>query len=292
MSHPVLPAVACCCAGGGGGPRGDCYCGTLCVGCRDISESELCTPDPLPSVCIAADEWGAHFGDLPGTGSGALLPIDGQMYYFPGTTTVCEDPVDASAIDWDSGYRVDECPETCPHTTVRITWSGSVTYEGICCYDADLGWSEYTNAWSSTQTAKTSPDLDIAVDGACADPQGLTDLEYPSSLGSTCVDGLVDPSTGVNHRLRFRLTKDYTDCVWVIRVEASGSLAGGTYVFWSMRYTAPISVCPPTTGWTHDVSGSTYPGSYGVSPDCDVPEWASSVGVSAFSAGGVSLEFV
>lgn len=178
--------------------------------------------------------------------------------------------------------------EECPPVT--ITWSGSCAYAGICCITTDgLGFTTALNCWTFTANhdTKESP----AFDNLCASSaQKVTAFDAPT-LDSECVADacIFDASASLGVRLRFRL---FRGTEWAIVLEASGdipSLApnvnGGTG--WSLRWTAPISTCPPADGWTWDEDGSVLPVVGTVT--CDPPYDNSGIGVTTFSVGGVTV---
>ncbi len=291
MSHAALIAIACCCGSG----ETDCYCGTLCVGCTE-TDPDPCAPDPLPTACVSMAAWATHFDGLPGTGSGALIPINGAVYFFDGTTSPCVDRAVGDEIDWESATKADECPETCPHESAIITWSGSATYAGACCYDSFTDTSTYTNTWTATHTLKTSDPISLSIDGLCVGSAvETTDIEYISDIGSACPGNptLAEDPTTINYRLSFALERDTTDCVWRITVSSSAVLGGLTTTAWSLTFEAPLSLCPPIAGWTLNGAASTYPIAV-MDPDCSDLGGGVTANptVTAFTEGSVSIAFV
>ncbi len=180
-----------------------------------------------------------------------------------------------------------ECGE-CP--PVVITWSGSAAYAGICCVTEDGGFSVALNCWTFTANhdIKESPAF---TDLCAASAQKVTAFSEPSIDTECEADAcLFDASVSLGVRLRFRLFRGETE--WAIVIESSGDIpslapneVGGTG--WSLRWTAPISTCPPASGWTWDEDGSTLPIVGTVT--CDPPYDNTGVGVTSFSVGSVSV---
>jgi hypothetical protein len=176
------------------------------------------------------------------------------------------------------------CEECSP---VTITWSGSCSYSGECCIAEVSGTTFALNKFTFTaaHTTKTSP---VFEDLCVASASRITEFDLPD-IGDECIadNTLFDVTVSLGVRLRFRL---FRNTIWEIRVESSGdipSLApneiGGTG--FSLRFEAPISECPPATGWTFNPDSSTLPI---VGPvDCDTT--TTGVAVTAFSVGTVSV---
>ena len=249
MPRQAIVAAACCftCTDA-------CYCGSLC----DSGCSASCSEGDA-NVCIAAAEWDAHIGDVGGIGTGVLIQVNGLWYFFDGTTGDCVNVAAARNIDWESATLADECPSECDRS-LTITWTGSAAYEGICCEIVILATWNYTQPWTATHTNKTSPEMTL--DSGCLD-QNEDTADEGVSLGTACGEsGLVDSSAITNY-LNFRLERDTVNCLWIIRINGQGAAdlcpneAAGTG--WLLVFTAPLSLCPPTTGWALDEALSTLP---------------------------------
>lgn len=278
MTRQAIVAATCCFT-----CEDACYCGTLCVGCA----SSCVEGDE--NVCMSAAEWDGNIGDVPGTGSGLLVEIGGLWYFFDGASGDCANVVAPRLIDWDSAYRADECPDGCERT-LTITWTGSVSYSIPCCVAIPGPPDQYyfDSAGTGTQSAKESPEMTL--DSSCLDQNENTDLEYMVA-GDSCGESYLSEMSAQNFRLNFRLERDDVDCVWVIRVRGGGTVPGnvpneaaGTN--WELRWTAPLSLCPPESGWTLDEAGSTLPLEIG--SGCDWPFGF----VTEFTVGTVSVGFL
>lgn len=259
----------------------ECYCGTACVGC-----SSTCTPSPA-NVCISQLVWDTNIGDVTGTGTGLLVAIGGIWYFFDGTLGTCVDVANPRDIDWESAIRADECPSECERS-ITITWTGSVTY-GIACCVAIPGPPDqyfYDASGTGTQTAKTSPTMDLS---GCLNQNENTALEYMVA-GTECGELFVGNVEDENFRLNFRLRRDETNCLWEARVSGGGTLQGyvpneAAGTGWFLYFTAPLSLCPPTSGWTLDETLTTLP--VVQAADCDATAY-----VTAFTVGTVTITFL
>lgn len=232
-------------------------------------------------MCIDGDEWAAESGSVPGSGSGWLIEVGGVWYFFDGSPSPCGSVVRHALIDWETAVRADECPAAtgCGRDIV-ITWTGSVTYTGLCCGDP----AYWQSTWTGTQSAKNSPTFSLG----CDDEQGTTAMEDVASGGVSCPSG-VAPISDAKHRLLFRIARDETACQWVITVQGSGTApsyccndAGGTG--WSLQFRAPLSACPPADGWT--LVASTEPL---IGVDCFECGGQIDATVTTFDAGTVTV---
>ena len=267
----------CCC--------GDltCYCGTRCVGCESA-----CTPSRV-SWCITEAVWDANIGSVAGTGTGLVIQVSGVWYYFDGTTGECTSIAPEESLDWTTAFRSNECPAGC-NKSFTLEWSGSVTY-GIACCVAIPGTPDqyyYDKAGTGTQSEKESPTMTL--DDDCLDQNENTALEYMVG-GATCGESYLLNVEDENFRLNFRLFREEDNCLWRIRVSGGGTVpanvpneAAGTG--WRLEWTAPLSLCPPTSGWSLDESSSILP--IEQTPDCDN---AGAGYVTEFTVGGISVNY-
>lgn len=106
---------ACC-------PCGNCYRGTLCESCLAPCDIE----QPSPVAYITAAQWLEHIDDLPGTGSGAVVWVDGAWYYFDGSTVACQSR--AEQIDWTISFRADACPDYSVSLDIIVPFSGGFDF--------------------------------------------------------------------------------------------------------------------------------------------------------------------
>lgn len=111
-------------------PCGDCYDGVLCEPCLspcvDVAQ-------PAATVQISEREWLNHIDDLPGTGSGAVIFVNGAWYFFDGTTSACS--ARASTIDWSISYRADDCPDFGVSLNIIVPFTGG--------FDFTVGWTAF-----------------------------------------------------------------------------------------------------------------------------------------------------
>ena len=125
--------------------------------------------------------------------------------------------------------------------------------------------------------------------GSVSDVVATTADFDPPDIGDECDadNSTFDVTVSLGVRLRFRL---FRNTIWEIRVESSGDIPsaapneiGGTG--FSLRFEAPISACPPSTGWTFNPDSSTLPI---VGPvDCD--STITGIAVTSFNVGSVSV---
>lgn len=207
-------------------------------------------------MCISQPEWLRHFDALPGTGTGAVISVLGYLYFFDLSLSDCISPVSASDIYWSASFKADECPTACPD--IQITWTGSVTYRLICCYDDALATWNIDNAGTLTQSGIT-----VEATNLCFSVLENSPLETPVA-GASCGSPYLLSIADENARVRFALSRDVPNELWVLLVSGSGTIPaqvpneiGGTG--WFLRYTALLTDCPPQDGWTLDSEGSTLP---------------------------------
>lgn len=278
MPRDAVIASICCCTG-----DAECYCGTACVGCESV-----CAPTPS-NVCISQLVWDDHIGDVPGTGTGLLVSINEVWYFFDGTLSTCANVANPRDIDWASATRADECPAECARE-ITMEWTGSVTY-GIACCVATPGTPDqyyYDAEGTGSQSVKVSPTMDLS---GCFDQNKNTALEYMVA-GTPCGESYLLNVEDENFRLNFRLQRDETNCLWIAQVRGGGTMQGqvpneAAGTGWELQWTAPLSVCPPTTGWTLDEANSTLPVEQAA--DCDN---AGGGYVTSFSVGSIIVTYL
>jgi len=172
-------------------PCGDCYVGTLCTPCLEPCDD---VAQPAATVHISAREWDLHAADVPGTGTGWVVYVNGAWYFFDGTTATCE--TRASDIDWLIAFRADECPDFSVGVDIVVpfvggfdfsqTWNVSVSITDIadpvgCVQEA---WNADFPGSAPTVTSATQPeyqgwDMDIV----CVASDPVTTIYGSGGLG-------------------------------------------------------------------------------------------------------------
>lgn len=114
-------------------PCGDCYDGVLCESCLE----PCAITQPAATVQVSAREWLNNYDDLPGTGSGAVVYVNGAWYFFDGTTSTCS--TRAAEVDWTISFKADECPDYAVSLDIVVPFVGGFDFTQTWNVAVDIG---------------------------------------------------------------------------------------------------------------------------------------------------------
>lgn len=179
-------------------PCGDCYEGTLCdsclAPCADVDQ-------PAATAQISAAQWDLYAADVPGTGTGWVIWVNGAYYFFDGTTTTCSIPR-VNSINWDISYRADSCPDFSASVDVVIPFVGGWDFSESSTFAASATGVSNPTACAAflmigaSVTSATAPTFTSWTVGAQSVGPSAVELYYGGTFSYTPGGGLVVTECG------------------------------------------------------------------------------------------------